>query len=75
MSSFEFITAKKIICAPGATDNIAVYCQQLAMQRPLLVTDAGVMQAGLATPMIALMEQAGIAVSVYSEVVADPLKR
>ncbi len=72
MNAFEFITAKKVICEVGAASKLADYCRELNIQRVMLVTDAGIINTGMAEPIIASIEKAGISVCTYSDVQADP---
>ena len=72
MNTFEFITAKKIICDVGSVQQLAACCRELAVGRVMLVTDPGIIQTGMADPVVALLERAGISVLLYSEVQADP---
>lgn len=72
MNGFEFITTNKVICELGAAKKLADYCRELDIKRLMLVTDPGIMQTGMAQPLVALIEQSGISVFVYSEVQADP---
>jgi alcohol dehydrogenase len=72
MNGFEFTTAHKVICELGAAKNLPDYCRELNIKRLMFVTDSGIMQTGIATPLISLIEKSGISVLVYSEVQADP---
>ncbi|EAW29809.1 probable iron-containing alcohol dehydrogenase [marine gamma proteobacterium HTCC2143] len=72
MNPFEFITANKVICEVGAAHKLAQYCQELEISRLMLVTDSGIVQTGMADPLVAEIEKAGISVFLYSDVEADP---
>jgi alcohol dehydrogenase len=72
MNPFEFITANKVICEVGAAHKLAEYCQELEISRLMLVTDSGIVQTGMADPLVAEIEKAGISVFLYSDVEADP---
>lgn len=72
MNPFEFITANKVICEVGAAHKLAQYCQELEISRLMLVTDSGIVQTGMADPLVAEIEKAGISVFLYSDVQADP---
>jgi alcohol dehydrogenase len=46
-SYYEFYCPVKILCGPKALPNLPYELQQLGVRRPLIVTDAGVVAAGL----------------------------
>ena len=58
MNPFEFITANKVICEVGAAHKLAQYCQELEISRLMLVTDSGIVQTGMADPLVAEIERA-----------------
>lgn len=74
MNSFTFSTVPHLISAPGAAGQLG---QHVAARFPkvcsaMLVTDPGFLKTGLVNAPAASLEQAGIAVQIYSDVVADP---
>lgn len=72
MQAFTFTTVPDIHCAPGAVERLPMLVQRFNAQRVLIVTDQGIAEAGLLAPVKALLEEAGLAVSVFTGVVADP---
>jgi alcohol dehydrogenase class IV len=72
MQPFTFNTVGQIVNAPGSALTLANYCRQLGMQRPLLVTDPGLMSIGLVPPVIAAIEAAGLPLTVFDQVREDP---
>lgn len=70
--SFIFNTARSLVCEIGASRKLGEYCQTRAIRRPLIVTDQGIVGLGMLDPVIQTLEQAGLEVSVYADVVADP---
>lgn len=72
MQSFEFNTVARIISGAGSALNLAAQCRQLGVQRPLLVTDPGLMSIGLVQPVLAALEEAGLAPLVFDQVREDP---
>ncbi len=72
MKRVEFITAKKIICDVGAVKAIADHCHDLHIRKPMLLTDPGILKAGIAHPAIELLKNAGLEPFVYSDIEADP---
>lgn len=73
-SAFTFTTVPKILFEPGAAAHLAKTAAPAlnGAKRVLFVTDAGVKGAGLADGALAGLEDAGLAVQVYDQVVADP---
>ncbi|KAF0808808.1 iron-containing alcohol dehydrogenase [Alcanivorax sp. S71-1-4] len=72
MTPFTFSTTQSLICEPGASDRLAEIAASLGMQRPCVVTDGGLLGSGLLTPVLAHLRAAGLTVTLFSEVVADP---
>ena len=56
----------------GASNELVATLQELGVQRPLLVTDAFMVECGYAGRMTALLEDAGIAHGVFGDCVPDP---
>lgn len=72
MSQFIFETVPKIICEQGGADRLGEIAKGLGITRLFLVTDAGLVKAGLVAGAVKSLEAAKVQVTVYSEVVADP---
>lgn len=74
LSPFSFSTVPHIVCEIGATDRLPDLIAQHfpAVRRVLVVTDAGFLGTGLLDRPLAALGDAGLKVSVFSEVVADP---
>ena len=72
MQSFVYTSAHKIVCENGAASNLAAHCNTLNMRRPLLVTDAGLIKAGVLEPVLAGLNAAALKPVIYSDIVADP---
>ncbi|MFA3791266.1 iron-containing alcohol dehydrogenase [Aliiglaciecola sp. SL4] len=72
MSTVEFITANKIVCKIGAIQEIADHCRQLGISRPLIVTDRGLVKAGLIELITQPLNKVGITAVIYSDIQADP---
>lgn len=72
MPGFTFQSTKSLLMEPGASARIGELVKMLGCRSVLLVTDPGVMKAGLLQAGLKGLEQAGIAVTVFSEVEADP---
>ncbi len=72
MDTLSFATARTLTCEAGASTRLAPVLVGLGARRVLLVTDAGVERAGLTDPALAGLREAGLAVTVFRDVVADP---
>lgn len=72
MSPFVFNSAASIVFGPGEAAKIgALACPKLGTKL-LLVTDKGVIKAGLAEAALASLKNAGCDVAIFDEVIADP---
>ena len=72
MTPFTFRTTPAILSEPGATAKIGELAAGLEMRHAAFVTDRGVLALGLAQPALDSLKAAGIAATVFEEVVADP---
>ncbi|MEO0437965.1 MAG: iron-containing alcohol dehydrogenase [Pseudomonadota bacterium] len=72
MSTFSFNTVAKIVHGDGEALNLAEHCTARGIGSVLLVTDPGLVQLGMITPIQTAMKAAGLKVSLYSGVREDP---
>ena len=72
MQGFEFNTVAKIVCGPGSALELATQCQRLAVSRPLVITDPGLVDIGLVQPAIEALCAQGLAVELFDQVREDP---
>lgn len=72
MSGFIFNTTKSIICKPGAISNLGEIVKQEIGLHILIVTDAGLIAAGLLEPVTSSLTKAGVSYDIYKDVLADP---
>ena len=74
MPSFDFRTVPHIHVGAGSAARLAVLAAPLIgdRRRVFLVTDPGVRAAGLTDGAVAALEAAGLSVSIFDQVVADP---
>jgi alcohol dehydrogenase len=72
MQSFEFNTVARIVSGVGSALALAEQCVQLGVERPLLVTDPGLMAINLVPPIVAVLEEAGLSTLVFDQVREDP---
>ncbi|HZR07606.1 MAG TPA: iron-containing alcohol dehydrogenase [Myxococcales bacterium] len=62
----------RIVYGKGAIRELPAELERAGASRPLLVTDKGILQAGLLRFITPLLEQAGIKAQVFSEFEANP---
>jgi alcohol dehydrogenase class IV len=72
MNDFIFNSPKQLICKPGAIAELGTICQNLMGGRVLIVTDQGIVAAGLLQPALNALKSAAIEVFVFDQVEADP---
>lgn len=72
MQPFSFATTAQILCESGAAGRLASLCQERGAQRVMLVTDPGITRFGLLDGVLPGFAQAGVAVEVFDQVIADP---
>lgn len=72
MLNLRFQTTPTLIIEPGAAARLGTQALEMGCRSVLLVTDAGVLAAGLLDGVLTGLAEAGVAVSVFSQVQADP---
>jgi len=72
ISPFAFNTTKSIVFRAGAAADLAAVASHISGKSCLFITDPGLRALGLCDPAIASLENAGVAVTVFDSVEADP---
>lgn len=72
MTNFVFETVPRIVCEIGAAARIGALAQELGVRHAMLVTDQGLVQAGVLDAALAGLRAGGVATTVFTEVQADP---
>ncbi len=67
-----FRTTPRIVLGPGAVSGVGAEVKALGASRVLIVTDPGIIAAGLLDPVKSSIEAAGVALTVFSDVSPDP---
>ncbi|HYO58245.1 iron-containing alcohol dehydrogenase [Archangium sp.] len=65
----------KVVFGAGALQRLPAQVARLNMKRPLVVTDAGVVKAGLAQRLYDVLKGAGVGFAVFDQVKPDPTER
>jgi 4-hydroxybutyrate dehydrogenase len=65
----------RIVLGAGAIARLPDEVRRLGMHRPLLVTDLGVVKAGLADTVIGVLSEAGIVHVLFDHVTPDPVEK
>ncbi len=72
MQGFEFNTVRRIVSGAGSALQLGGQCRQLGLQRPLLVTDPGLVAIGLVEPVLSALRADGFEPVVFDQVREDP---
>lgn len=70
--SFVFTTTKSIINHPHAAQALGKYCHKLGISNLLIVTDPGIVNLGMHTPVLKGLDSDSIKYQLFSDVQADP---
>jgi len=74
IGAFSFNTSGRIVFENGAARDLARHAAPFLGERVLIVTDAGIIRAGLLDGAADSLRQAGHSVSVFDGVTADPAR-
>jgi len=72
MQAFKFETVGRVVFGEGAINTLGEIATRSLGSRVMLVTDSGLLAAGVVDPALESLKGAGIDVTVFSDVVADP---
>lgn len=72
MLSFEFATTKRIINEIGGLSSIAIYCRELGIKRPFIVSDTGIAKLGILDELSQYLRTAGLSPQVFDQTLPDP---
>lgn len=70
--AFSFYSVPHVVFEAGCSEQLPDQCRQLNIQRPLLVTDQGIVRCGLLEPVLSSLQRTMLSIHVYDQVVADP---
>lgn len=72
MNEFEFLSVSSLCVKKGGANALHNYIHKLGCQRPFILTDAGLMSAGVLAGSLASLTANEIVFQIFSDVVADP---
>lgn len=72
MDAFTFNAPATILCEPGIARRLGPVVRDRIGVRVMIVTDAGLVDAGLLDPVLSGLADAGVTAHVFADVVADP---
>lgn len=72
MTDFVFETTPKIVAESGGAKRLGAICAGLSVRRPLVVSDPGLVAAGMVAPVEASLRGAGLDPVLFTDVAADP---
>lgn len=72
MGHLLFRTTPRILMGPGCSEQIGLEVKALKGKRVLIVTDPGIIRAGLIEPVKESLQQAGLPWSIFDRVEPDP---
>ena len=75
LSVVELSWPTRVVLGPGALARLPAHLARLGVRRPLVVTDAGVVKAGLAARVHATLEAAGLRAERFEDVQPNPTDR
>ncbi|MFN0063189.1 MAG: iron-containing alcohol dehydrogenase [Myxococcaceae bacterium] len=71
----EMAWPTRVVFGAGALERLVAQCQRLHIARPLLVTDKGIVEAGLAARTSEVLKRGGISFSTFDSVQANPTEK
>jgi alcohol dehydrogenase class IV len=72
LNDFSFASVSDVRIGPGSSDELGASVRELSSKHVLIVTDAEILALGLLDSALTSLKKNGIAVTIFSEVVADP---
>lgn len=72
MESFEYYFPTRIVCGPGCASKVAEEIKKARVRKPLLVTDPGIMRAGLVVETVERLKEERIDFALFQDVEANP---
>ncbi|MFB0526690.1 MAG: iron-containing alcohol dehydrogenase [bacterium] len=72
MESFEYYFPTRIVCGPGCVRKVAEEIKKAEVSKPLLVTDPGIIRAGLVAETAERLKEEGIKFTLFQDVEANP---
>lgn len=72
VTSFEFVLPTRVVFGSGVNRNLAKELNGLGKSRPLIVTDKGLMKAGIVDKVLQGLNEANISYDIFDEIEPNP---
>nr|NIM03904.1 iron-containing alcohol dehydrogenase [bacterium]NIN92979.1 iron-containing alcohol dehydrogenase [bacterium]NIO19043.1 iron-containing alcohol dehydrogenase [bacterium]NIO74171.1 iron-containing alcohol dehydrogenase [bacterium] len=72
METFEYYFPTRIVCGPGCISKIAEEIKKARVRKPLLITDPGIIRAGLVAETTKSLKEEHIDFAIFQDVKANP---
>ena len=72
VEAFEYYFPTRIVCGPGCAKNAGKEIKSAKAHKPLLVTDPGIIRAGLLTGVVEGLKEEGINFALFQDVEPNP---
>jgi len=72
VETFEYYFPTRIVCGPGCVSKVAEEIKKVRVRKPLLITDPGIMRAGLAVETMERLKKEHIDFAIFQDVKANP---
>jgi len=72
MEAFEYYFPTRIVCGPGCAKKVAEEIKSAGVHKPLLVTDPGIIRAGLVAGVVERLKKEQINFALFQDVEANP---
>ena len=69
--TFSFQTTRSVLSEVAATESISSNVVEMVCQKVAFITDQMILELGLAAPGLANLEEAGVGVWIFSDVIVD----
>jgi len=72
IANFEFVLPTRIVYGSGASKNLAQELTEMGKKKPLIVTDKGLINAGVVGKVLQGLDEAGMNYNIFDEIEPNP---
>ncbi len=72
MNAFEFVLPTRIVFGEGVSENLADEIKKMGHARPMIITDKGLINAGIVPKITAALEKANITYKIFDSIEPNP---